>query len=140
MVPVSPRKHKITPRLAGYKELTRTVDVAAGGASDMPVGMQVDPRFKYSRETAEIKIHAAPDDAAVYLDETFSGSVHDFGEIGKSMLISPGKHTIKISLPGCQDYLAEVNLGPRGKFRIETRLDPARTIQDEAAVKSNKRD
>lgn len=139
-VPVSAGKHEITLRLAGYKELTRTVDVAAGGALDMPVEMQVDPRIKYSAETAEVKIHAAPDDAAVYVDGTFAGSVHDFGGIGKSMLISPGKHTIKISLPGYQDYVTEVNLGPHEKFRIETKLDAARVKQDEAASKSDRRD
>jgi hypothetical protein len=121
-VVVAAGEHEVVLRLFGYKDLTRDVKIARGGALDVSVQMQPDPRVKSPAATAEVKIHAAPDDAAVYVDGNFVGSVHDFCGIGKAMLLAPGKHLIRISLPGYQDYETQVNLDPNEKYRIETKL------------------
>jgi len=117
-------KHEIVLKESGYKEIDRNVDIAAGGALDFSVKMELDPNQRYSVENAELKIHAVPSSAAVYVDGKFAGAVHDFGGIGKSMLLAPGKHTIRISMPGYQDYTTEIDMAANQKYRIETKLSP----------------
>jgi hypothetical protein len=52
------------------------------------------------------------------------------------MLVSPGKHQIKIALPGYRDFTTEVNLLPKQKFTIETKLLTGSINQADPAVKS----
>ena len=40
------------------------------------------------------------------------------------MLVSPGKHRVKIALPGYQAFETEVNLLPHQKITIKTNLVP----------------
>src|SRR5438105_4355546 len=52
----------------------------------------------------------------------FVGNVHEFTGVGRAMLVSPGKHRIKIALPGYQTFETEITLLPKQKFKIETEL------------------
>ena len=129
--------HEIIIREAGYKEFERKVDIAAGGALDLVVKLELDPTAKYSAETAELKIHAVPSEAAVYVDDRFAGTVHDFGGIARSMLLAPGKHTIKISMPGYQDYVTQMDMAANQKYRIETKLSPGSNEPAATPTKQN---
>jgi hypothetical protein len=134
---LGPGKHEIVFREAGYKDVTRDVTIAAGGALDLVVKMELNPKLKYSVESAELKIHAAPSSAAVYVDGVFAGAVHDFGGIGKSMLLAPGKHTIKISMPGYQDYVTQMDMVANQKYRIETKLTPGTNDASDSSAKKD---
>lgn len=127
--------HEIVLRETGYKELTRQVVIAAGGQLDLRVRMEIDPRVKYSAESAEVRIHVEPNNAAVYLDGAFAGTANDFGGIGRSMLAPPGKHNLKISLPGYQDYVVPLDLEAGQKYNIETKLTPGAGTQQGTALK-----
>jgi len=129
--------HEIIVREAGYKEWERKTDIAAGGALDLVVKLELDPNAKYSAETVELKIHAVPSNAAVYVDDKFAGTVHDFGGIGHSMLLPPGKPTIKISMPGYQDYVTEMDMASNQKYRIETKLSPGTSETAAAPTKQD---
>ncbi len=63
-----------------------------------------------------------PNRAAVFVDDAFVGHVHEFGGVGRRMLLSPGKHRVKIALPGYRTFETEVNLAPNQKFEIKTDL------------------
>jgi len=71
---------------------------------------------------AKVKLEVTPDRAAVFLDDSFVGHVKEFGGVGRKMLVSPGKHRIKIALPGYRTFETEVNLLPKQKFTIKTDL------------------
>jgi hypothetical protein len=116
--------HEILVREVGYKDWSQRVTLAAGGLQNLVVKLEVDPSVKYSVENAELKIHALPGNAAVFVDGKYAGSVHDFGGVGHSMLLPPGKHTIKLSMPGYQDYVTEMDMAANQKYRIETKLSP----------------
>ena len=96
-----------------------------------------DPKAQFSTVNSEIKIRVEPDRAAVFVDGNFAGYVHQFGGIGRSMLVSPGKHEIKIALPGFRDFTTQVNLLPKQKYTIETKLVPGSITQADPAVKQN---
>jgi hypothetical protein len=53
------------------------------------------------------------------------------------MLVSPGKHRIKIALPGYQAFDTEVSLLPHQKITIKTDLLPGSITQAGPSVKQN---
>lgn len=117
-----PGKHEISVRQSGYKDFDQTVVVEPGQKTVLHVKMERDFRSQFPEVTAEIKIHVNPDRAAVFVDDAFVGHVHEFGGLGRALLIKPGKHRIKIALPGYQTFETEVNLAANQKFEIKTDL------------------
>ena len=130
-----PGKHEISIRQAGYSNFEEHVLVEPGKKLEILVNMQKDPRAKLSEVTAQIKLKVTPDNAAVILDGTFAGHVHEFGGVGRAMLVSPGKHHLKIDLPGYQVFDTDVNLLPHQKITIKTDLAPGSISQADPSIK-----
>jgi hypothetical protein len=121
-VALLPGEHEIAVRQAGYQDFQQKVVVEPGTQLVLRVAMQKDPLAEYPKVTAQVKLEVAPDRAAVFLDDTFVGHVQEFRGLARSMLVSAGKHRIKIALPGYQTFETEINLLPRQKFTIKTEL------------------
>jgi hypothetical protein len=130
-----PGEHEVNVRQSGYTDLDQKVTVEPGKTLSLSIQLTKDPRVQYSQVTSEIKLKVEPDRAAVFLDNTFVGYVHEFGGVGRAMLVSPGKHEIKIALPGYRDFTTEVNLLPKQKFTIKTDLLQGSISQADPAVK-----
>ena len=120
------------------KDLRRWVDTLAEA---MPPGPQGQPPHKAGTElhvvqvamtkvtpadpssaTAELKISATPTRAVVFVDDQFAGHADEFDGVGKAMLLIPGEHHIRISLPGYQTFETSVTLRARQKLKIKTEL------------------
>jgi hypothetical protein len=132
-----PGNHDIVARQTGYKEFNEKVTVEPGKTLDLMIHLEKDLNARFSAATSQVKLHVDPDRAAVFVDGTFAGYVHEFGGVGRAMLVSPGKHQIKIALPGYHDFTTDVNLLPNQKFTIETKLAEASINQADPAVKRN---
>jgi hypothetical protein len=130
-----PGEHEVNVRQSGYTDLDQKVTVEPGKTLSLSIQLTKDPRVQYSQVTSEIKLKVEPDRAAVFLDNTFVGYVHEFGGVGRAMLVSPGEHEIKIALPGYRDFTTEVNLLPKQKFTIKTDLLQGSISQADPAVK-----
>jgi PEGA domain len=136
-VVILPGEHTISARQSGYQEIEQKVTVEPGKTLLFTVRLAKDSKVQYSKVTSEIKIHVEPDRAAVFLDGSFVGYVHEFGGVGRAMLVNPGKHEIKIALPGFRDFTTQVNLLPKQKYTIETKLVPGSITQADPSVKQN---
>ena len=132
-----PGEHTVSARQSGYQEIEEKVTVEPGKTLLFTVQLAKDSKVQYSKVTSEIKIHVEPDRAAVFLDGSFVGYVHEFGGVGRAMLVNPGKHEIKIALPGFRDFTTQVNLLPKQKYTIETKLVPGSITQADPSVKQN---
>ena len=132
-----PGEHDLVVRQTGYQDFTEKVTLEPGKTSVIKVQLSKDPKAQYSTVNSEIKIRVEPDRAAVFVDGNFAGYVHQFGGMGRAMLVSPGKHEIKIALPGFRDFTTQVNLLPKQKYTIETKLVPGSITQADPAVKQN---
>jgi hypothetical protein len=104
---------------------------------ELTIKLEKDARVQMPAVTAEVKLKVTPDRAAVFLDGTFVGYVHEFGGVGRAMLVSPGKHQIKIALPGYRDFTTDVNLLPQQKFTLRTDLVAGSITQADPAVKKD---
>jgi len=130
-----PGKHEISVRQAGYSNFEEPILVEPGKKLVVLVSMQKDPHAKLSAVTSQIKLKVTPENAAVILDGTFAGHVHEFGGVGRAMLVSPGKHHLKIDLPGYQVFETDVNLLPNQKITIKTDLAPGSITQADPSIK-----
>jgi ribosomal protein L27 len=124
-----PGAHEIVVRQAGYKDFSTTADVGAGRRTLVYVRMEPDPRVKYPRQTAQVKISIQPERAAVFVDGQFVGHVDEFNGPGQAVLLSPGRHRLKVTLPGYQDFDTEVTLVANQRFEVKTNLFVAKNLQ-----------
>ena len=132
-----PGQHQIAVRQAGYRDFKQTIVVEPGQTLDVKIRMEKDPGAEYSKITGEIKLQVTPDRAAVFLDGAFAGHVHDFGGVKRAMLVAPGKHHIKVALPGYQAFDTDVDLLPNQKITIKTDLPPGSITQAGPSIKKN---
>ena len=117
-----PGNHEITVRQGGYLDFVRHVSVRAGEKQSIAVTMQKDTRVALPQVTAEIKLEVKPERAAVFVDGVFVGHVAEFQGVGKALLVAPGKHAIKISLPGYQTFTTDIELVANQKSTLKTEM------------------
>jgi len=120
-----PGEHKIEVRQAGYIAQSVEVTVEPGKKTTIDIHLLRNPRAQFPHgATAQIKLEVTPERAAVFVDGSYVGTPHEFGGMGRAMVIAPGKHKIRIALAGYQDFTTEVNLRPNQKMTIKTDLIP----------------
>jgi hypothetical protein len=118
-----PGKHEVMARQAGYADLSQEVTTEPGTVQILRVRLTKDNRAFYpGKDAAELKLDINPDRAAVFVDDTYAGHAGDFGGSVHTMLLSPGKHRIKVELPGYQTFETEVDLLPMQKSKVATDL------------------
>jgi PEGA domain len=117
-----PGDHDIAVRQAGYLDFVQKISVRAGEKQTIAVKMEKDTRVTLPQVTAEIKLDVKPDRAAVFVDGVFVGHVAEFGGVGKALLVAPGKHAIRISLPGYQTFSTDIDLVANQKSTIKTEM------------------
>jgi hypothetical protein len=115
-----PGEHEIDVRQGGYLDFVQTVSVRAGEKESVDVKMEKDTRTNLPTITAEIKLDVKPNRAAVFVDGVFVGHIAEFTGVGKALLVAPGKHKIKISLPGYHTFETDIDLMANQKSTIKT--------------------
>jgi hypothetical protein len=131
-----PGEYEISVRESGYKDFAQKVVIEPGQETTLTVKMERDPNTRFSKVNAEVKLKVTPDRAAVFLDNAFVGHVHDFGGVGRSMLVPPGKHQIKIALPGYKDFVADIDLHQNEKYTVKTDLLPGSISEADSSIKN----
>ena len=124
-----PGEHEISVRQSGYSDFTQKVMIEPQKRVILHVVMLRAPGAALPRVTSQIKLYVSPDRAAVFVDDAFVGNVSEFSGIGHGILVSAGKHRVKIALPGYQAFETEVSLLARQKITIKTDLQPVSVSQ-----------
>jgi hypothetical protein len=117
-----PGDHDITVRQGGYLDFVQKVSVRAGEKQSIDVKMEKDTQVTLPTITAEIKLEVKPNRAAVFVDGVFVGHIAEFEGPGKALLVAPGKHKIKISLPGYHTFETEIDLVANQKSTVKTEM------------------
>jgi hypothetical protein len=133
-----PGSHEILVRQVGYVPQTKSITVEPGKTVSINVNMQKDPDAVFpTGPTAEVKLDVTPDRAAVFVDDGYAGTTHEFGGVGKAMIIAPGMHHVKIALAGFQEFNTDISLKAGQKITIKTELVPGSIRDAGPAIKSN---
>jgi hypothetical protein len=117
-----PGKHQIVVRQAGYTEFTRELVIEPGQVQEIQVKMELLPGAKTPDVTSELKVTVQPKRAAVFLDGNYVGHASELGGKFHSLLVSPGKHTVKIELPGYRTFETVVEVLAGQKSEVKTEL------------------
>jgi len=117
-----PGEHEISVREAGYQSVDQKVSVQPNAVQTLRVSLAKDPRAQFPTVSAEVRLSIDPDRAAVFVDDQFAGHAHEFGGAGRAMLLGPGKHHIKITLPGYQSFDTEIDVRANQKYDVKTQL------------------
>jgi hypothetical protein len=130
-----PGSHEISVRQSGYDDFKKTVIIEPGQAQIVNAVMLKSPRATSPEVTSTLKLNIEPKRAAVFLDDKYVGHASEFGGAFRSMLISPGKHRIKVELPGYRTYDTEINLLAGQKTEVKTVLVPGSIEQAGPLIK-----
>jgi hypothetical protein len=117
-----PGKHDIVIRQAWYKDYAEQVILEPGRIALVDVSLIRDEHPVVHEATGELKISATPTRAAVFVDNQFAGHVDEFDGARKAMLLTPGRHTVRVALPGYLPFDTVVDLRPHQKLKIQTDL------------------
>lgn len=117
-----PGDHQLTVRQGGYLDWVTRLTIQPGEKQVLRITMQKDTRVHLPTVTAEVKLAVSPDRAAVFVDGVFVGHVGEFNGAGRALLVAPGRHNFKISLPGYQTFETQISLNPNQKFQLKTDL------------------
>jgi PEGA domain len=117
-----PGEHEVIVRQSGYEDYMQKVVVEPGEKRLVSVSMHLAPRASVPEITATLKLKIKPERSAVFLDEKFVGHAGDFGGAFKSMKISPGKHRVRVELPGYRTFDAQVDLLANQESEVKTEL------------------
>lgn len=133
-----PGKHEVSFREPWYKDDTEELLLEPGEVHAIQLTLvRNDTPADKAAATAELKIEAIPDRAAVFVDEQFLGHVNEFGGVGKALLLIPGAHKVRIALPGYQPFETVVNLRDHQKMKIETKLVKGSITDQGSSVGNN---
>jgi hypothetical protein len=127
-----PGEHEISVREAGYRSVDQKIEVEPKAVQVLRVSLAKDPRAQYPTVSAEVRLSIDPDRAAVFVDDQFAGHAHEFGGGGRAMLLSPGKHRIKITLPGYQSFETDIEVRANQRYDIKTQLPKGRESEHES--------
>ena len=117
-----PGKHDILVRQAWYTDYAEQIILEPGQIKEVSVSLVRAAHPRTQEATGELKISATPARAAVFVDNQFAGHVDEFDGVGKAMLLTPGRHTVRVALPGYLPFDTVVDLRPHQKLKIQTDL------------------
>ncbi|HXJ12448.1 MAG TPA: PEGA domain-containing protein [Candidatus Limnocylindrales bacterium] len=117
-----PGEHRLEVRQSGYDNFVRKIVVEPGQVQIVHVVMHLSPGARVPDVTAMLKVTVQPGRAAVFLDDQYIGHASELGGAVHSLSISPGKHRIKVELPGYRTFETEVNLLRGQKSEVKTEL------------------
>ena len=130
-----PGQHEVVVRQSGYQDYVEKIVVEPGQKRLVSVTMHLAPRASVPEITATLKLKIKPKRAAVFLDEKFVGHAADFGGAFRSMKISPGKHRVRVELPGYRTFDTEINLLANQESEVKTDLVPGSIEQNSTLIK-----
>jgi hypothetical protein len=130
-----PGEHEVIVRQSGYVDFVQKVVVEPGEKRMVSVSLHLAPRATVPEITATLKLNIKPKRAAVFLDEKFVGHASEFGGRFRSMKISPGKHKVRVELPGYRTFLTEVDLLANQETEVKTELQPGSIQQNTPLIK-----
>jgi len=123
-VMLPPGEHEFLIRQAGYKDFEKKLVVEADQVQTIAVVLEEDSKVSYpGNNAAELRLDILPKRAAVFVDDSYMGHGGDFGGRFHSMLVSPGKHRLKVTLDGYKTYETEIDAVASSKSQMKITLE-----------------
>jgi len=123
-VMLPPGEHEILIRQAGYKDISQKIVMQPDQIQTIAVVLEENPKEIYpGSDAAELRLDILPKRAAVFVDDGYMGHGGDFGGRFHSMLLSPGKHRLKVTLGGYKTYDTQIDAVANNKSQMKIVLE-----------------
>ncbi len=130
-----PGKHGVVVRQAWYNDYNQQVVLEPGQTQVIKVSLaRAAHPSTQAAATGELKIEATPTRAAVFVDNQFAGHVEGFSGPGWAMLLTRGRHSVRVAWPGYLPFDTMVDLRPHQKLRIKTDLAKGSIVEAGSVV------
>ncbi|HEU4619218.1 MAG TPA: PEGA domain-containing protein [Gammaproteobacteria bacterium] len=118
-----PGEHRLLFKLIGYQDVDETFVVEPGRKAQYRVSMAHASGISYpdKDQTAKVRISVEPEDAAVFVNDSYVGHVDRF-DGHKGMRLAPGTYRFKIALPGYQPFETQLTVRAAQAYEIKTKL------------------
>jgi hypothetical protein len=119
-------EHEFVIKQAGFKDLTKKIVVDPDQSPFQTVAVVLEENTKMTypgSNAAELRLDIQPKRAAVFVDDNYMGHGGDFGGRFHSMLVSPGKHHLKVTLNGYQTYETDLDAVASSKSQMKIVLE-----------------
>ena len=93
-----------------------------------PYGYPVPPGYAFAAPepvSGSVRLEVSPKDAAVYVDDYYTGTVDDFNGVFHHLTLAAGPHSIEIRKPGFETLAVEVYVQPRQSMTYRETMQPA---------------
>jgi hypothetical protein len=130
-----PGAHEVIVRQSGYLDDVQKIVVEPGQKRLVLVTLKLAPTATVPDITSTLKLDIKPSRAAVFLDERYVGHAGEFGGKFRSMKIAPGKHKIRVELPGYRTFVTEVDLLANQETQVKTELVAGSIEQNTPIIK-----
>lgn len=127
-----PGEHELLFKLIGYEDVASTIVVEPGTRQEYRLAMTPVAGATYPEEanTARLRIEVDPEDAAIFINDSFIGRSDRFGG-RQGMRLAPGEYRVTIALPGYQAFNAELTLRAGQTYDVKTDLAKG-PVEDQA--------
>lgn len=124
-----PGEHRVLVKLIGFENLERSVIVEPGQSQKIHVALVPDASVQYASEDelAELKLAVEPEEAAVFVNDIYSGYVDQFNG-RRGMRMGPGVYAVRIALPGYDSFETEITIAANQEYEIKTKLRKASIV------------
>jgi hypothetical protein len=122
-----PGEHELLFKLIGYEDVASTIVVEPGTRQDYRLAMTGVAGATYPEKdnTAQLRIEVEPDDAAIFINDSFVGRSDRFGG-RQGVRLAPGEYRVTVALPGYQAFNAELTLRAGQTYDLKTDLAKGR--------------
>ena len=124
-----PGKHHIVAKEVGYQNLEQDIVVEPNQVQSVDIHLTPLAGAEVPKVTSELKLTIQPGRAAVFVDNNYEGHAGELGGAVHSLELPPGKHHIKVELPGYRTFETDVVLIAGQKYEVKTELVKG-SIQD----------
>jgi PEGA domain len=124
-----PGEHRVLVKLIGFEDLERNVIVEPGQSQKIHVALVPDASVQYAAESelAELKLAVEPEEAAVFVNDTYAGYVDQFNG-RRGMRMGPGVYSVRIALPGYDSFETDITITASQEYEIKTKLRKASIV------------
>jgi len=119
-IPLAPGPHSIALEKEGFIPKKFEVKTRSGEVIELDVTMKIlsaEPTATVEKsynldleKKGSVLFKVEPQDASVYIDDTFYGPLSQFDDENSTILLSEGKHNIVITRPGYVDYESTIEV------------------------------
>jgi hypothetical protein len=127
-----PGEHELLFKLVGYEDVASTIVVEPGTRQEYRLAMSplADATYPEEANTARLRIDVEPEDAAVFINDSFIGRSDRFGG-RQGVRMAPGEYRVTIALPGYEAFNAALTLRAGQTYAIKTDLAKG-LVEDQA--------